>query len=83
MLYISGSINPFAMTVGKPSVANPFVVRAKEEEQSKRVPINQLSASSGQMPMGSMAPSTVYPPSMGFMYATQPVPPQHGYNPFL
>jgi len=72
------------MTIGKPSAAaNPFVARAKEEEQSRRVPIGQLQSSAGV----STAQTTVWP-TLAVVYSPQPVPPQtvppqHGYNPFL
>ena len=84
----SGAVNPFAMTIGKPSAAaNPFVVRAKEEEQSRRVPIGQLQQSGGSGGVTTAAPTTVWP-TLAVVYSPQPVPPQpvppqHGYNPFL
>ena len=82
----SGAVNPFAMTIGKPSAAaNPFVARAKEEEQSRRVPIGQLQSSGSA---GVTAAQTTVYPTLAVVYspqpvAPQPVPPQHGYNPFL
>lgn len=82
----ASAVNPFAMTIGKPSAAaNPFVARAKEEEQSRRVPIGQLQ-SSGSAGV-STAQTTVWP-TLAVVYSPQPVPPQpvppqHGYNPFL
>lgn len=77
----SGAVNPFAMTIGKPSAAaNPFVARAKEEEQSRRVPIGQLQSSGSA---GATAAQTTVWPTLAVVYSPQPVPPQHGYNPFL
>jgi len=82
----SGAVNPFAMTIGKPSAAaNPFVVRAKEEEQSRRVPIGQLQQSGSG---GATTSQTTVWPTLAVVYSPQPVPPQpvppqHGYNPFL
>jgi hypothetical protein len=76
------AVNPFAMTIGKQSVANPFVARAKEEEMSRRVPINQLAGSSTST---SIAPTTLCP-TLAVVYSPQtsaPPPQQHGYNPFL
>ena len=79
----TGAVNPFAMTIGKPSAAaNPFVARAKEEEQSRRVPIGQLQ-SSGSAGVGVPASQTTVWPTLAVVYSPQPVPPQHGYNPFL
>lgn len=78
-------MNPFALTIGKQSVANPFATRAKEEEMSRRVPINQLPSASGQMAPGSstIAPATVFP-TLAVVYSPQTIPPQQqGYNPFL
>lgn len=79
------------MTIGKSSAAsNPFVARAQQEEQSRRVPLNQLqpspnfsAATGGTAPptAGSVAPasSTVWP-TLAVVYS--PVV-QPGYNPFL
>jgi len=79
----TGAVNPFAMTIGKQSAAaNPFVARAKEEEQSRRVPIGQLQSSGSAAGGVSTAQTTVYP-TLAVVYSPQPVPPQHGYNPFL
>jgi len=70
------------MTIGKQSAAaNPFVARAREEEESRRVPIGQLQ-SSGSATGVSSAQTTVWP-TLAVVYSPQPVPPQHGYNPFL
>jgi len=83
----SDAVNPFAMTIGKSSAAaNPFVARAREEEQSRRVPIGQLQ-STGSTTGVSAAQTTVWP-TLAVVYSPQPVPPQpvppqHGYNPFL
>ena len=82
---LTGTVNPFALTIGKQSVANPFVTRAKEEEMNRRVPINQLPTASGPMASGSsaIAPATVYP-TLAVVYSPQTIPPQQqGYNPFL
>jgi len=80
MLLSVGATNPFAMTIGKSSAAaNPFVARAKEEEQSRRVPIGQLQSSGSA---AATAQTTVWP-TLAVVYSPQPVPPQHGYNPFL
>lgn len=82
------NVNPFALTIGKQAVANPFATKAKEEEMNRRVPINQIPSATG-LPLSSsgstLAPSTVYP-SLAVVYSpqTMPVPPQQqGYNPFL
>jgi len=76
--------NPFAMTIGKPSsAANPFVARAKEEELSRRVPIGQLQSSGSAAGGGVPAAQATVWPQLAVVYSPQPVPPQHGYNPFL
>jgi len=93
----ASTLNPFAITIGKSSPAsNPFVVKAQEEEKSKRVPLNQLQPSSDSMFGGGgigIAPGSTMPPvawptaAVAVVYTSQPAVQasmQGGYNnPFL
>lgn len=82
----AGNVNPFALTINKASTVNPFVVKAQEEEKSRRVPLNQLQStaaptgtvSSSFLPAPGLTMPNYPPPTLAVVYPTQ-----QGYNPFL